>query len=402
MAHVEDRWFRTESVDDKQVLAPKPGHGKGMRYRVRYLGPDGRERSESSPDKRKREAQAFLNKVQADILRGQYVDPVAGRTTFAQYASGWMEGITSSQNTRDRHERQLRLHVLPIIGGIRMSDIAPTTVRAWQRHLQDAGVSVGYRRLLFHDLSVIFNAAVDDRVITTNPCSAKTVKPPRSRPSKVTPWPLEHLHAVRAGIRPRYAITVDLGAGCGLRQGEIFGFSPDDIDDKKRIIRVVRQLKVVRGQLVFAPPKTGKTRDVPLPDSVRERIDAHQVSSEPVAVTLPWETLDGRPTTVSLLLTREAEAAVLSSTFNGCVWKPALRKAGVLPTRENGMHVLRHTYASVLLDAGESVKALSLYLGHTDPGFTLRVYTHLLPASEDGTRRAIDRALNQDHGLGTA
>jgi hypothetical protein len=56
------------------------------------------------------------------------------------------------------------------------------------------------------------------------------------------------------------------------------------------------------------------------------------------------------------------------------------------------MHVLRHTYASVLLDAGESIKALSLYLGHADPGFTLRVYTHLLPASEDRTRRAIDRA----------
>ncbi|MEV4695003.1 tyrosine-type recombinase/integrase [Micromonospora echinospora] len=56
------------------------------------------------------------------------------------------------------------------------------------------------------------------------------------------------------------------------------------------------------------------------------------------------------------------------------------------------MHVLRHTYASVLLDAGENIKALSLYLGHADSGFTLRVYTHLLPASEDRTRRAIDAA----------
>ncbi|NBE83068.1 tyrosine-type recombinase/integrase [Micromonospora sp. NEAU-HG-1] len=60
------------------------------------------------------------------------------------------------------------------------------------------------------------------------------------------------------------------------------------------------------------------------------------------------------------------------------------------------MHVLRHTYASVLLDAGENIKALSLYLGHSDPGFTLRVYTHLLPTSEDRTRRAIDAAFG--HG----
>ncbi|MFE7324911.1 tyrosine-type recombinase/integrase [Streptomyces sp. NPDC057565] len=54
------------------------------------------------------------------------------------------------------------------------------------------------------------------------------------------------------------------------------------------------------------------------------------------------------------------------------------------------MHALRHFYASVLLDAGENIKALSQYLGHSDPGFTLRVYTHLMPSSEGRTRRAVD------------
>ncbi|MEW2145068.1 hypothetical protein AB0869_19870 [Micromonospora vinacea] len=60
------------------------------------------------------------------------------------------------------------------------------------------------------------------------------------------------------------------------------------------------------------------------------------------------------------------------------------------------MHVLRPTYASVLLDAGESIKALSTYLGHADPGFTLRTYTRLLPTSDDRTRRAIDTAFGED------
>lgn len=54
------------------------------------------------------------------------------------------------------------------------------------------------------------------------------------------------------------------------------------------------------------------------------------------------------------------------------------------------MHALRHFYASVLLDAGESIKALSEYLGHHDPGFTLRTYTHLMPASQTRTRAAVD------------
>ncbi|WP_338057940.1 tyrosine-type recombinase/integrase [Streptomyces abyssalis] len=55
------------------------------------------------------------------------------------------------------------------------------------------------------------------------------------------------------------------------------------------------------------------------------------------------------------------------------------------------MHALRHFYASVLLDAGESVKAVSEYLGHADPAMTLRVYAHLMPSSAARARHAIDR-----------
>jgi integrase len=65
--------------------------------------------------------------------------------------------------------------------------------------------------------------------------------------------------------------------------------------------------------------------------------------------------------------------------------------------REHGMHALRHFYASVLLDAGENVKAVSEYLGHADPALTLRVYAHLLPNSEEHARRAVDAALTRAH-----
>ena len=67
--------------------------------------------------------------------------------------------------------------------------------------------------------------------------------------------------------------------------------------------------------------------------------------------------------------------------------------AGVELKRENGCHALRHFYASTLLDSGESIKALSEYLGHADPGFTLRTYTHLMPTSAERTRNAIDETL---------
>jgi integrase len=57
------------------------------------------------------------------------------------------------------------------------------------------------------------------------------------------------------------------------------------------------------------------------------------------------------------------------------------------------MHALRHHFASLLLDAGESIRALADYLGHSDPGFTLRIYAHVMPSSEARARRAVDDAL---------
>ena len=48
-------------------------------------------------------------------------------------------------------------------------------------------------------------------------------------------------------------------------------------------------------------------------------------------------------------------------------------------TRKEGIHQLRHYYASVMLAGGVSIKELAEYLGHSDPAFTLRVYAHMLP-----------------------
>ncbi|WP_407663122.1 tyrosine-type recombinase/integrase [Micromonospora radicis] len=367
-----------------------------MRYRVRYIAPDGKEKSQSFPDRKKREAQAFLANVQADILKGTYVDPDAGRTTFKQYADEWLAAATTDLLTRDRIEYELRLHVYPVLGHKPMASIQPATIREWARRIQESGLSVGYRRVLFTDVSMIFNAAVDDRKIISNPFSAKSIRRPKPAPTKVVPWSVDRLAAFRENMPCRYRVAVDLGAGCGLRQGEIFATSPGDLDETRPVLHVTRQIKLVRGVLIFAPPKGGKSREVPLPASVAGRLRQHAQDCPPIAVTLPWGTLNGEPRTVELYLTNPAGTALTRSMFNSGVWKPTIRATGIPDDRHNGMHVLRHTYASVLLDAGESIKALSAYLGHADPGFTLRTYTHLLPTSEDRTRRAIDTAFGQD------
>ncbi len=57
------------------------------------------------------------------------------------------------------------------------------------------------------------------------------------------------------------------------------------------------------------------------------------------------------------------------------------------------MHALRHYYASITLADGVNIKELAEYLGHGDPGFTLRLYTHMLPSSHERARKAVDSRL---------
>lgn len=145
---------------------------------------------------------------------------------------------------------------------------------------------------------------------------------------------------------------------------------------------------------MLAPPKRGKTREVPLPDIVATALREHVAGYPPLTVELPWLEPDGPTRTTTLLFWGRERTAINRNYFNRHVWKPALRTAGVEATRENGMHALRHYLASVLLDAGESIRTVSDYLGHADPGFTLRVYTHLIPGSEGRARTAVDRVLS--------
>ncbi len=91
----------------------------------------------------------------------------------------------------------------------------------------------------------------------------------------------------------RYQITVTLGSGLGLRQGEIFGRSSDDIDFLRGTVEVRRRVKILGGNwLVFSLPKGGKARTVLSPARVADELSAHLARFRPVPVELPWRTLD--------------------------------------------------------------------------------------------------------------
>lgn len=167
----------------------------------------------------------------------------------------------------------------------------------------------------------------------------------------------------------------------------------DAIDFLRRVVHVRQQLRLVQNQVVLAPPKGGRERDVPLPDVVSIALANHVGEFSTSGVVLPWREPGGEKRPVELLFTNRNRGPLTRAYFTHNAWKPALRAAGLERKRENGMHALRHHYTSVLLEKGVSIRAVSEYLGHHDPGFTLRTYAHLMPQSEDRARAAIDAAL---------
>lgn len=167
--------------------------------------------------------------------------------------------------------------------------------------------------------------------IAKNPCRAASVKPPRLVSRKVTPWPVQQVLDLHRALPARYRVAATIAAGCGLRQGEVFGLAVEDVEFLGRTLHVVRQVKMIGGKLIFALPKGRKTRDIPLPESVATELARHITAIPPLAITLPWETPGGQLTTARLLLYSRERKALDRRHFNAYVWRPRWRQQASSP-----------------------------------------------------------------------
>jgi integrase len=150
----------------------------------------------------------------------------------------------------------------------------------------------------------------------------------------------------------------------GLRWGEFAALRVGDIDLMRRRVHVRRATVELRGEVSFGTPKDHEQREVPVP----------QFLIDPLTCALAGKSSE------DLAFPSPSGAVLRNNNFRRRRFDPAAVRAGVEGITPHG---LRHTAASLAIQAGAPVTVVSKMLGHADPSITLKVYAHLWPSDLD-------------------
>ncbi|MFI5526992.1 tyrosine-type recombinase/integrase [Kitasatospora sp. NPDC051853] len=419
MSEPYDRWHKSRPATGEKKCTthnkvPSRSHGQGKRWLARWRDYDGNQLSESF-DKYD-DAKKHLSKVESSVNDGTYISKEKGDTLIQSLAEQWLADlIFRNPRTEPHYIARVQRYIIEPLGHIKVKDLIPSRIVSWIKNLL-LSIGEAYAGLIYTHLNSILTMAVDDDLIAKNPCASRSVqrvKPRRQRKAaKDLPIDWEASEGIKENLPDRYKPTVDCGRGLGMRQGEIFGFSPDDVNwhQEDKVVHIRRQIAHDRGTMVFAPPKGGsdddpKDRIVPLGDDLANILIEHTRQFPPVEVTLPWIERNGPPVTVKLIFTSR-ENKPMNKNYINYLWKAALEEIGIIQAindrpvgrgrrwekcRDKMMHALRHLFASEALNEGVDVYTLADLLGHEDPAFTLRRYVHRVARSLDKAREAISR-----------
>jgi integrase len=288
-----------EHSSKTRVLAPSKDHGKGKRWQVRWRDAAGEQQKENFAKRSQADTRAAT--IEADLARGLYVDPAAGKESFRSVAERWRTSAVHRGGTSSRVERALRLHIYPTFGDRPVVTIRPSEVQAWVKDRSQV-LAPSTLRVTFAYMVTVLHTAVRDRTIALNPCAG--IKLPEVRRAEIIPL---HVDAVRALIEaapPRHRAMILLAAASGLRQGEVFGLEVDCIDFLRREVTVRQQLitpdKGVAEEETPEPylgePKTYESyRTVPLAAVAVDALAAHLQQHPAVVVDIEDRTDPRKP-----------------------------------------------------------------------------------------------------------
>lgn len=363
----------------------------GPRFLIKYAVPtdDGGKRYVLQRGHLSRKAAATALREQlANLDRGTHVAP--NKVTVEQHMGEWLAGLRLSPSTIASYRKNVRLHVVPRIGALRLEQVTGTRLTALYRELERTGradgaggLSARTVRYIHTIIHAAFKAAVRDGRLATNP--ADKAVPPSAREAaspEMQTWTSEQLQAFLSwslGDQDELYPAWLLLAITGMRRGELLALRWGDVDTDAGRVSIRRSATLVKTKgdgesIEIGPPKSGRSRVVDIDPQTVSVLRSHRAARAGLSLTF------GRPDAYVFgdLAGGIRHPERFSRTFQSRVRRArAALGNDALPAIR--CHDLRHTMATLALRNGEHPKIVSERLGHAKVSITLDIYSHAVP-----------------------
>lgn len=309
--------------------------------------------------------------------------------TVEQWLNEWFQtvktGDGTSRSTLDRYDQILRVHLIPLIGRVKLSALAPRDVQLMVSQLRETAAPASVIKI--H--GVLRNALADAERMDLVPRNvAKSVRSAKlARTERRALTPDEALSLLSQLHGDHLECVFILALSTGLRRGEVLGLRWKDVDLPGRALFVRQTVQRVGGELRFVPPKTHRsTRPLPLSALTVSALLAQSArqAEDRLLVGSTWEDH-------GLVFTSHVGTPLEPRNVNRR-FSTARAAAGLEWVR---LHDLRHAFATFLLDQGEELRTVMDLLGHSTIRLTADTYGHVLPSRARSAADAIDRVLGE-------
>ena len=333
----------------------------------------------------RKDCQAAMNRLLVAVEQQSYSAPT--KATVREYLTReWLPAVkaTIRPSTYNSYVQHVECHICPHIGSLKLAKLTGSQVNTLYAKLAESGSGNGRKGLspqTIRHVHACLHKACQDAVrwghISRNPLDA--ADPPRKSgdgTKEMRTWSKEQLKAFLAAVHDdRLCPLWHLIAMTGMRRGEAIGLRWQDVDLENARLSVRRALVPTNREVVISEPKTAKGRRVVALDPVTVEVLKSQAARQLEEQQL-W---DDAWVDSGLVFTAENGDALDPESVSR-YFRQAVKKA-LLPTIR--LHDLRHTHATLALQAGVHPKVVSERLGHATVSITLDTYSHAIPAMQE-------------------
>ena len=346
----------------------------------------------------KKVAQQRMHELLHTLEQGAYVRP--SRLTVAQFLGEWLQDyveLNCSPRTKASYEMIIRRHLIPELGSIPLSQLEPRHLQASYSRQRERGRVDGKGQLspqtvrYCHSLlAEALGYAVKMGLLSRN--VAQATEAPRAD-HKVMPTlaPEDVPRFLEAAQESPYYTLFYLLLHTGLRRGEALALRWKNVDLGLASLGVSAYLSVVEaayklnGTYVIKEPKTSHSRRrIALPPSLGLVLRQHKAGQEAQRALL------GKPLTDNDFVFAHPDGSPPDPSTVSHAFNKVMRKAGLPHIR---LHDLRHTHASLLLQAGVHPKIVQERLGHSSIRVTLDTYSHVIGGLQEVAAQRFDDLL---------